>query len=275
MSQTLSDSLHLDRAPVGIYFANETIVCDLNASPERRNCVIPLLLASADGQIVSMNEKSCNCPGGAVGCCFGDGFARLRPDIHKMLSQGYGEEAPPHLAPRMKEGERFFCDAQTGLKWREALPLSEKAYPRIVFASLNKWAICGTPDLVFVFANPDQISALVTLLGFHNGRSINTVAPFGAACQSILFAAEQMDRDDPLAVMGLFDISQRTAALSGYLSMTMPYVLWEKMTRDSDKNCLTTHSWKVIENRMKRRQKLHNTDQCFAKRDERADRESL
>ena len=108
MSQTLSDSLHLDRAPVGIYFANETIVCDLNASPERRNCVIPLLLASADGQIVSMNEKSCNCPGGAVGCCFGDGFARLRPDIHKMLSQGYGEEAPPHLAPRMKEGERFF-----------------------------------------------------------------------------------------------------------------------------------------------------------------------
>ena len=54
-------------------------------------------------------EKSCNCAGGATGCCFGDGFARWNPSIAKLLSQGYGEDAPAHMPAFMKAGERFFC----------------------------------------------------------------------------------------------------------------------------------------------------------------------
>jgi hypothetical protein len=50
--------------------------------------------------------------------------------------------------------------------------------------------------------------------------------------------------------MGLFDISQRSATLKDYLSMTMPYKLWEDMLKDLDKSCLTTHSWKIIEERL-------------------------
>lgn len=34
-----------------------------------------------------------------------------------------------------------------------------------------------------------------------------------------------MIREEPCAILGLFDISQRTEALKDYLSMTMPY--WE------------------------------------------------
>ena len=52
------------------------------------------------------------------------------------------------------------------------------------------------------------------------------------------------------SIMGLFDISQRSDALKDYLSMTMPYTLWENMTKDLDKSCLTTHSWKKIEPRL-------------------------
>ena len=130
------------------------------------------------------------------------------------------------------------------------MPFSEKAYPRIVFAPLSRWEEIGTPDLVYVFANPDQISALVTMQGFYNGKRINTIAPFGAACHSIAYAAEQMEKEEPFAVMGLFDISQRSAALKNYLSMTLPYRMWESMTKDLDKSCLTTHSWKNIEKRL-------------------------
>ncbi len=74
----------------------------------------------------------------------------------------------------LKEGERFFCDAETALKWRNNMPFSDKAYPRIVFAPLSRWSEVGTPDLVYVFANADQISALVTMQGFHNGKAVNT-----------------------------------------------------------------------------------------------------
>ncbi|MBR6653202.1 MAG: hypothetical protein IKL27_00550, partial [Oscillospiraceae bacterium] len=66
----------------------------------------------------------------------------------------------------------------------------------------------------------------------------------------IVYAAEQMGKDEPYAIMGLFDISQRSAAIKDYLSITVPYGLWQNMTKDLDKSCLTTHSWKNIEKRL-------------------------
>ncbi|MBO5556810.1 MAG: DUF169 domain-containing protein [Oscillospiraceae bacterium] len=108
----------------------------------------------------------------------------------------------------------------------------------------------GRPDLVYLFLNPDQLSALIIQLGFHNGKAVNAIAPQCSACQSILYAADQIDRPEPHAVLGLFDISQRPGELAGLLSMTMPYVLWEDMSRDLEKSCFTTHAWREIEKRL-------------------------
>lgn len=250
MDRKLVEMLHLELEPVGIFFGNTAMECDMEADPAKRNCVIPFVMVAARGKTVSMDEAGCTCPGGAVGACFGDGFTRLNPNIHMMLSQGLGDKAPEDAPPMVKEGERFFCDPETAMVWRQNLPFSEKAYPRIVFAPLSKWNEAGTPDLVFIFANADQISALVAMQGFYNGKAVNTLAPFGAACHSIVYAAEQMEKEDPYAIMGLFDISQRNAELKDYLSMTVPYKLWENMTKDPEHSCLSTHSWKNIEKRL-------------------------
>lgn len=250
MEQKLVEMLHLEWEPVGIFFGNTSAKPEMEASADKRNCVVPFLMAAAKGKITSMDEAGCTCPGGAVGACFGDGFSRLNPNIHKMLSQGLGDQAPEKAPPMVWEGERFFCDEELAMKWRRNMPYSQKAYPRIVFAPLSRWNEVGTPELVLMFANADQISALVTMQGFHNGKAVNTLAPFGAACHSIVYAAEQMEKEEPYAIMGLFDISQRSAALKDYLSMTLPYRLWENMLKDLEKSCLTTHSWKNIEKRL-------------------------
>lgn len=50
----------LVRKSIGIYFANTTAVCDVDADLKARNCVIPLLMKVSEGQIISMDEKSCN-----------------------------------------------------------------------------------------------------------------------------------------------------------------------------------------------------------------------
>ena len=50
----------LVRKSIGIYFANTTAVCDVDADPKARNCVIPLLMKVSEGQIISMDEESCN-----------------------------------------------------------------------------------------------------------------------------------------------------------------------------------------------------------------------
>ena len=250
MQKKLTEMLHMKREPVGIYFANTTAVCDLDAKPEARNCVIPMLMKASEGQTISMDEKSCNCAGGATGCCFGDGFARFNPSIAKLLSQGYGEEAPAFLPPFAREGERFFITEEVAEQFRNSLPYSEKAYPRIVFAPMSRWNEIGTPDLVYLFVNPDQLGALVSMLCSHNGKVDNTISPYCSACQSIMFAAEQMDQEEPKAVMGLFDISQRYAPLANLLSLIMPYSRWEDLSCDLDKSCLTSHSWKKIETRL-------------------------
>ena len=250
MENELIRMLHLKTEPVGVFLGNADAVCDFDASPEKRNCVVPLLMAASKGKTISMNEESCNCPGGATGCCFGDGFTRRNPNIHKMLSQGFGDQAPSQMPEHMKSGERFFCSEELALKWRSHMPFSEKGYPRVVFAPMSRWAEIGLPDVVFVFADPDRISALITMLGSHNGEALNTLAPFGAACQSILYAVEQIDKDRPMAILGLFDISQRREALASSLSLTMPYSLWAELAKDLDKSCLTTHAWNEIEKRL-------------------------
>jgi uncharacterized protein (DUF169 family) len=247
-SEEILNHLQLDMEPVGIYLGNTTIEEDTEVPVRPHNCVVPFINAAARGKIVSIDGKRCTCPGGAVGCCFGDGFSRLRPDMDKMLSQGYGEDAD--VPAFMKEGERFFCTEELAGIWRTSLPYSEKGYPRVVFAPLSRRETFGNPDLVWIYADPDQISALVILLGAHNGRAQNVIAPYCSACQSIMFAAAEAEKDDPKAVMGLFDISQRTKALSRYLTLTMPYQLWETLIKDPEKSCLTSESWKKIEERI-------------------------
>lgn len=247
-SEEILNHLQLDMEPVGIYLGNTTIEEDTAVPVRPHNCVVPSINAATRGTVVSIDEESCTCPGGAVGCCFGDGFSRLRPDMDKMLSQGYGGDAD--VPAFMKEGERFFCTEELAGIWRTSLPYSKKGYPRVVFAPLSRRETLGNPDLVWIYADPDQLSALVILLGAHNGRAQNVIAPYCSACQSIMFAAAEAEMDDPKAVMGLFDISQRTKALSRYLTLTMPYQLWETLIIDPEKSCLTSESWKKIEERI-------------------------
>ncbi len=85
---------------------------------------------------------------------------------------------------------------------------------------------------------------------YDHADGMDTFFALNKACHSIVFAAEQMEKERPMAIMGLFDISQRSKALSGMLSDCMPYSLWVGLSENLEKSCLTSHSWKMIEERM-------------------------
>jgi hypothetical protein len=97
--------------------------------------------------------------------------------------------------------------------------------------------------------NPDQISALVTQIGFRRGSIDNIVAPWGAACQSILFAYAEIDKEQPRAVLGFFDISQRHRVDREILSLTIPYRLFLEMESGTDASFLKTDAWKKLQAR--------------------------
>ena len=85
------------------------------------------------------------------------------------------------------------------------------------------------PSLVVMFVNPDQLAALVTLAGFRTGALNASVAPWGAACQSMLCAHAEAEKERPAGVIGFFDISQRGKVARDVLTYTMPYPLFLEM----------------------------------------------
>ena len=67
MHTQLVNMLHLTWEPVGVFFGNTTAACEFTPSPNKRNCVLPLLMSASRGKIIGMDEAGCTCPGGAVG----------------------------------------------------------------------------------------------------------------------------------------------------------------------------------------------------------------
>ena len=118
-------------------------------------------------------------------------------------------------------------------------------YRYVVFRPLDTWE-GEDPQLVWMLANPDQMSALVTMCSYRNGRAVNVVAPFGAGCHSLVMAKRQLTEDDPLAVMGMFDVSQRHRLPKDLLSLTFPFAMFKRLDDDMPYGCLTTHAWEQI-----------------------------
>ncbi|MGN1383479.1 MAG: hypothetical protein ACI4W2_11765 [Eubacterium sp.] len=59
-----------------------------------------------------------------------------------------------------------------------------------------------------------------------------------------------MEEADQKAVLELFDISQENREYNRYLTLTMPYSLWEILVKYPEKSCLTTKKWKEIQERL-------------------------
>jgi hypothetical protein len=47
MENKLIQWLHLKAEPIGIFLGNTDAACDFDASPDKRNCVIPFLIAAS------------------------------------------------------------------------------------------------------------------------------------------------------------------------------------------------------------------------------------
>jgi uncharacterized protein (DUF169 family) len=149
----------------------------------------------------------------------------------------------------MGEGERFFESPEAAARWAEALPYREVPTEFIVCKPLDQVGEGESVSLVLMFVNPDQLSALVTLFGFRRGAINATVSPWGAACQSILFAHAEAKRENPRGVIGFFDISQRGRIDRELLSFTIPYRMYLEMESSIDDSFLCTAAWQKLRDR--------------------------
>lgn len=252
MNSELVKKLRLAFDPVAIYFTDEKPQNALQFEEGKRGCVASMLIACAtNGKTAVFDAHTYGCPGGGVGLCFGNAFEKNDHPTVYLLSTG-DEALKAHgktLGRSLGRGERFYATPALAGRWKASMPYVETGKRYVVFRPLSLADETGPPDLVVIFANPDQLSALVVLAGFNRGTALNVVAPFVSACQHIVLAYREMEKDTPNAIMGFFDISQRHRIPKDMLSFTVPYGMFKEMEESAPQSCLTTKAWERIESR--------------------------
>jgi len=251
MESNLVQALRFVMQPVAVSFTDDKPDGARQFAAGKRSCMASALTAASKGEVYAVDEETCGCSGGGVGLCFGDTFTKRGHPTRYLLSTGSPnkEAAGANMSRHMREGERFFASPELVDKWKDNFPFQDAPERYVVFAPFALVEANEPPDLIVFFANPDQLSALVIMAGFNTGETINAIAPFGAACQSIVFAYGELKKEQPKAVMGYFDISQRNSIPRDLLSLTVPFSLFLEMEADVDKSCLTTLSWELIDGR--------------------------
>ena len=247
MRSRIAKALSLELKPVAVLLTDTRPERATQIKEGGWGCVAAMLQAAAKGRTVVFDRKTSGCPGGGTGLGFGNCYTGFPIDL--LLSTGGKAELPDGRAFDMGEGERFFESPEAAARWAEALPYREVPTEFIVCKPLDLVAEGEDVSLVLLFVNPDQLSALVTLAGYRRGAINATVAPWGAACQSILFAHAEAESDNPRGVIGFFDISQRRKIAKDLVSYTMPYGMFLEMESSVDDSFLSTTIWQKLRER--------------------------
>jgi uncharacterized protein (DUF169 family) len=210
-------------------------------------CVAAMLLASTQGKTIVFDRQTYGCPGGGTGLGFGEAYRGFPLDC--LLSTGGTARGAGGRSHEFGEGERFFATPLTVRRWMDQLPIQDVPTQYIVVKPLDEVLEHEEPALVYFLVNCDQLSALVFLANYRRGDLEPVTAPWGAACQSILFALAEMERERPRGIIGFFDISQRHRVDRDVLSFTVPWTLFQEMEGNVEGSFLGTQAWETIRGR--------------------------
>jgi uncharacterized protein (DUF169 family) len=213
-------------------------------------CVASMLVTSSKkSRVAYFDRKTYGCPGGGTGLGFGDRYGSFPIDC--LLSTGNKDFAAKmgRLGSEMEEGERFYKDPETARKWVRTLPFRDVPSEYVVFKPLEQVTDQEQPVLIVFFVNPDQLSALVVLADYNRGTNQSIAAPFGAACQSILFGYTEADKESPGGIIGFFDIAQRSQVDRETLTFTVPFKMFQEMEGSIEGSFLEMPVWKKLQER--------------------------
>jgi uncharacterized protein (DUF169 family) len=251
MDSQLIDALKLKMQPVAVLLTDDKPEDGLHFKEgSRRGCVAAMMVeASKKNRMAYFDRSSFGCPGGGTGLGFGDRYGDFPIDC--LLSTG--DEALAAQRQRggssMAEGERFFKNPELARKWVDSLPITDVPTEYVVFKPWQRITQQDEPELIIIFANADQLSALVVMADYHRGTNQSVIVPFGGACQSILFGYAEAKKEKPRGVMGFFDISKRSIVDREILTLTLPFTLFQEMEADVEESFLETHAWRKLQER--------------------------
>lgn len=200
----------------------------INADQGAKNdgkCVMKLMERVLRGEETIFTADSAACVGYMSNTGFQSGCPNIPGGAEYFLSSGRGKGFPP--------GERI-------KKTPEIAKAYFDNYDRDVLKPYNAYRV--TPytegcdaEIVWMFAAPDQLSALILLYEFRSSDSADDfIVSFASGCGS-LFAQpySQLKTERPRAIIGCTDIASRPYLDNNLLSLTVTHDRFREMLEDT------------------------------------------
>jgi uncharacterized protein (DUF169 family) len=233
--------LGLKESPFGIYYTNDK---PEGVTPKEgiSGCMMGLLQsARKKGATVYFDKAHFGCPGGAYYMGF---FESPRPDIEYFLSCGI---------PGEMEGERYIKTPERAREYFAKMIPRRAPAAYCVFKPIEQFQRGIEPEVVTFFAPPDILSGLFTLTNYALERTDAVYAPFGSGCGTILtYPLKEAGKEQPHAILGMFDVSARPMIEKDILTLAMPYPVFLKLLENVPGSFLETESWRKVFQRIQK-----------------------
>jgi uncharacterized protein (DUF169 family) len=239
LCQQFREVLSLKESPLGIYYTNDPPQ-GITAQTGTHVCMIGLLKkARKNGKTVYFDKDHFGCPGGAYYMGF---FESPRPHIEYFLSCGI---------PGQMEGERYIKTPELAKAYIEKIKPRPAPATYCVFKPIDQFQGNEKPEVVAFFASPDALSGLFTLANYALERTDGVYTPFGSGCSTILtHPLKEAEKEQPRAVLGMFDVSARPMVERDILTLSMPFSVFLRLLENTSGSFLETESWKKVHKRI-------------------------
>ena len=203
------------------------------------SCIICELAKVRKGESLAYNEAGLGCGGSKRYFGYSKG---MRPNFEYFLSCGI---------PGEMEGERYIRTPEMVreiMKKMQNIPAEGKY---IIFKRWDKLEEPDEPEGVIFFATPDVLSGLFTLANFDQADGDGVITPFGSGCSSIVYRTYlENSKDNPRAILGMFDCSARPCVPKDILSFSIPIKKFITMMGNMDESFLITETWETVKKRI-------------------------
>ncbi len=235
---TMMQALGMSEYPVLFRYVDELPPGTLLPPEGARTCLFALLAKTrAEGRPVALSAAHHGCAGGGYYLGFLDS---PREGIEHFLSCGI---------PGKLSGERYLKTPELARSRISQAPVHRAARKFGLFTRADGPLHGDKPEVVVFFADPDRLAGLHMLAGFDRDDDA-VVAPFSSGCGAIVtLPLAENAREEPRAVLGLFDPSARPFAAPNLLTFAVPRRMFERMARNVPESFLTGRTWEAIRTR--------------------------
>ena len=232
--------------PITIEFRKDSSPQKKVPPPDGWRCLICQIGRARNGTPLAFDETSVTCKGGLMY----SGYSHERPpDFLNFLSRG---------TPGGVEGERYKQTPEIVDAWQQDILAIPSQGKDLLVTRWDQLTGDDKPEVVIFFARPEVLSGLFTLVNYDQADPNGVICPMGAGCSSIIhYPWLEQQKENPKAVLGMFDPSARPCVPPDMLTMAIPMKKFVRMVKFMEESFLITRSWDTVKKKIERSAALH------------------